>query len=348
MHIQSLAAAVVLAGSINLMAGCGGDTAAIRTYEVARETTPRKRMLAAMVRRGDTTWFFKLTGPDRAVTEEVDAFVEFIRNLEFDATGKPKWEAFKRGGWFDATGSPQRLATLRKAVDDGVLDFGVSSLPTRGDWQQYVLQNVNRWRRQLHLAPLSADELSDQVIRIALKRTVGAEAITVNIVESDKARDATETPAVESSPAPAAAAGSSAIRFDVPKNWRPTTNNAFSRYAFVVEDEATDSAAKITLTPLGAAAGRQLLANVNRWRQQLGMPPISEMELGQVTEPIKLLGVDGWLVDLVPDGEGRDGILGAVAVARGQAWFIKMAGESALLRKEKETFRQFVQSMRFE
>ena len=329
-----VAAAFVAAASLLALTGCGsGGSEAITTYKVAREIHPPKRMLAALVRRGDTTWFFKLTGDDRAVVEEVDTFVQFVRDLSFDALGKPKSDSLVRAGWIEATGSPQRLATLRKVVGDSVLDFSISSLPTRGDWNAYVLQNINRWRRQLSLPPLAPGELDKQIVRIRLKGADGLEALTVNFVESRR-----ETP-VRAAP--------SELQFEKPAGWKPTANDTFSRFAFTVEDEATDGAAKITVTPLGAAAGRQLLANVNRWRQSLGMPAIDESKLSEVTESIDMLGTKGWLVDLVPEGEGRDGILGAIAVAGDRAWFVKMSGESELLRRQKSVFTDFVKSLRF-
>ena len=331
-----------------LGAGCG-DRAVdqIQTYEVARDVRPRTRMLAAMVRRGETTWFFKLTGPEADVTAEMPAFTQRMRALAFNDRGEPVLEAWKAAGWIEATGNPQRLATFRKATDRGVLDLAVTSLPTGPDWDTYVRDNVNRWRRQLRLEPLASDQLDAHLMR--LKSPAGdGEMVLVNFVEASRETAQPPMMSPHASPSPARpSAQRPELAFDLPPGWKRTRNDTFSLYAFVVEDDELDAAARVTVTPLGAMAGRRLLANVNRWRAQLGMPPVDEAGLEKITRPVTILGAEGHLVELVPDGDGRDGILGAVAVAGGRAWFVKMMGTTELLRKEKPTFERFVRSLRW-
>jgi hypothetical protein len=54
----------------------------------------------------------------------------------------------------------------------------------------------------------------------------------------------------------------------------------------------------LTVTRLGRGGGG-LLANVNRWRKQLGLPAIGEVELEKQTEKIQVGGLEATLVDLI-------------------------------------------------
>jgi len=69
---------------------------AAQLYEQAGKTPNsdgETRILAAILRRGGTAWFFKMTGDDSLVTEQKPAFIEFLKSLSFSAataqTGLP-------------------------------------------------------------------------------------------------------------------------------------------------------------------------------------------------------------------------------------------------------------------
>ena len=42
-----------------------------------------KRLIAAMYSQGGRTWFFKMTGEDKAVEETKPAFLQFLKSLRF-------------------------------------------------------------------------------------------------------------------------------------------------------------------------------------------------------------------------------------------------------------------------
>jgi len=122
--------------------------------------TTEQQTIGLIVPVGDTGWFFKLTGDKTAVEPQHEAFLEFIGSIKFAAAdGKPSWKL--PAGWKELPGNQMRFATIQIAAEGKPLDLSVIPLPTTGgETQKYVLDNVNRWRGQLKLEPISAAELS--------------------------------------------------------------------------------------------------------------------------------------------------------------------------------------------
>jgi hypothetical protein len=84
-------------------------------------------------------------------------------------------------GWEQRPGSSPRFATLviPGEKDDKPLEVSVITLPWKSmDEAGQVLANVNRWRGQISLEPLAADDLDDNVQRVKL---ADGEAILVDL-----------------------------------------------------------------------------------------------------------------------------------------------------------------------
>jgi hypothetical protein len=138
------------------------------------------------------------------------------------------------------------------------------------------------------------------------------------------------------------------IDYRAPDGWQPDSDpSGMSVAAFGIS--AGDERARMTVTPLAGAAGG-LVQNVNRWRGQIGLPPVEPDGLGEIVRNIEVAGVEAQYVDLVgPDAPGgAQRILGVVAVAGSTTWFFKMTGSAELVGKQKEAFESFVRSVRFD
>jgi len=95
-----------------------------------------------------------------------------------------------------------------------------------------------------------------------------------------------------------------------------------------------------------------LMANINRWRAQIGMGPIAPDEIAGVTSDMDVNGTKATVVDLkadvVPTGKTQPPHMIVVTVPHaGNSWFFKMTGDVPLVDAQKETFLQFVKSVRF-
>lgn len=351
--------------TLALLASLGGcrPPDQIQQYQVARAGPPH-RMLGAIVPRGERGWFFKLTGANDVVGKEADKFTAFIESIHFGEgdDSDPTWNLPE--GWTQEAGEEMRFATIKIAADDQTLELTVIPLPmppTDG-----MLSNINRWRGQLGLAPVDDAGLAKESTTVQLADST---ATLVNLVgksgasapmsppfaggesgDADAARRAAHAAAGIEEPAGGAAQASapSAVTYEAPSDWE-RGQLVVSRSAFAVPREAAfivneDSrSAEITITALGAAAG-DVLPNVNRWRGQIGLEPVTKEQLAAETKKVDMNGVEGEYFRLIG---AEQAILGVIATHGGKAWFVKLQGDHDLAVKLQEQFETFVRSIKF-
>ena len=106
---------------------------------------------------------------------------------------------------------------------------------------------------------------------------------------------------------------------------------------------ARDGQAEITLMTFPGDVGG-LLANVNRWRGQSGLPPVDAAGLASATERVTVAGTPATLVEAVSDKNGSISVYHPVG---NQTWFYKITGPSTVVTAEKSAFMEFLQSIRF-
>ena len=107
--------------------------------------------------------------------------------------------------------------------------------------------------------------------------------------------------------------------------------------------------ADVSVIPLRGVAGGEL-DNVNRWRGQVGLGPISESELASHTKTVDIGGTAGRLFEIAgaASDAGPTNIITVTLVRDGTTWFFKMMGENSLVREEKDAFVRFLNSVRFD
>jgi hypothetical protein len=157
------------------------------------------RILGVIQHRGDATWFFKMTGNADLVEQQKPAFVEFLKSLKFPTTtpigaagempatlppghpaigdmntpaaasgpishdGQPNWQI--PVGWQEVSAG-QFLVAKFMLTGDGGAAAAVNVSMSAGDGGG-LTANVNRWRGQLGLAPLSDDDLNKSLTTVA-------------------------------------------------------------------------------------------------------------------------------------------------------------------------------------
>ncbi len=127
-------------------------------------------ILAAVLTLKTETWYFKFSGPVGVLRKTEGVFAEFLQSVRVvgsrksapapaPATPPNKANGIKvtpPEGWTPSEGSSMRAASFSVAGPDGTT-VDVSVVPIPGD-SGSVLDNVNRWRSQLKLAPLASAE----------------------------------------------------------------------------------------------------------------------------------------------------------------------------------------------
>ena len=139
------------------------------------------------------------------------------------------------------------------------------------------------------------------------------------------------------------------ITWNLPDDWRPMPGGSGMALAsFTAPGEA--GPAKVTVTVLSGQAGG-ILANINRWRGQVGLGPVHAIE----EQPMTGVRVDqspAGLIDLTSTQGTTAGVerMLVVLVPRQQdnrTWFFKMTGPNDTVARHKQAFIGFVQSVSF-
>ena len=133
----------------------------------------------------------------------------------------------------------------------------------------------------------------------------------------------------------------------VPAGWQEGELAQFLIARYVIKGSG-DATAMVNVSQL-AGDGGGLLANVNRWRKQLGVAPITEMDLAKLVT-IDASGARATLVEISgtdPRSGQPAGLVGVVLPLGGQTWFYKLTGDTGVVAAQKAALIQFVQSAKY-
>lgn len=327
------------------------------------------RMLAAILLYDDDGWFFKLTGPREPVGSQADSFRDFLASIRFANSGSiastPEWDLPE--GWTSSVAGETAaggFATIEVPNANGdSLKLTVSRLPT-SSWTEaeYKLANINRWRKQIGLPEMGRAHLTALTERI---ETADGEATLVDLTGTLSSTGGMPPFAGMSGGGNAPFAGGAAprrdpaanesvsMKYDRPEGWQDAPLSASRggitlNYAAAFKVGEPGRQVDITVSEFPATGNEMLRMNVNRWRQQVGLPPASDAGIADSLESISLANQEAKYIELVPESDGTDMILGAIAEAKGRTWFFKLIGDRATAERERQHFREFVQSARFE
>lgn len=148
---------------------------------------------------------------------------------------------------------------------------------------------------------------------------------------------------------PAVSTGRPTLKYATPKGWEEATPSEMRVASFKVKGEA-GKLADVGVFPLPGLAGSDL-DNVNRWRGQVGQPPITAEQLEQSAETVQIGGQPAklWVASGDNPGSGeKTRILAAIQRREGIAWFFKMTGDDGLVDQQKPAFLDFLKSVTFE
>lgn len=131
------------------------------------------------------------------------------------------------------------------------------------------------------------------------------------------------------------------LTFQAPKNWKAIDPGQISLARFEIERK--NRVASMAVTALAGQAGG-LAANINRWRAQIQLDPVTDDEALKAAQPIKVDGALGHAVHLTGPDES---ILAAAVTLADRTWFFRLKGPNNLVTEEKAAFQQFLKSVRF-
>jgi hypothetical protein len=287
-----------------------------------------------------------------------------------------QWELPK--GWEEKTGEKMRAGSFRIEGEDGKF-AEVRIIPLRGA-PDIEGQTVNMWRSELGLAEMPANEIKPSEVEAG-----GSKAHLYDLTSADqrflgkfKARTTAvilprqgtlwfikmsgeesivtreqepfrsflkslsfQEPEAAVAAAPEAAEPSTAD-WKIPAGWKtqPPGQMVLAAYQ-AAKDGAT---ADITVTAFPGDVGG-LLANVNRWRGQVGLAPLQAGDLAKEVKTIELAsGAKASVVDVSGTNprSGKAARLYGLIVPRGdKTWFYKMLGASDVVAAETGRLAEF-------
>lgn len=158
----------------------------------------------------------------------------------------------------------------------------------------------------------------------------------------------TDEPAVARTVAPAGSevdpppAPDGVLEWTLPPGW---TETAAGGMRFATLKPGSESGVDVSVVVLPGPAGGEL-ANVNRWRGQLGLGAMDEPSLLAARKAIRSKAGPVSLYDFTSDGEKKSRLVAGLAVLGGSTWFVKMVGDAVPVGAARPDFIHLLESLR--
>ena len=138
--------------------------------------------------------------------------------------------------------------------------------------------------------------------------------------------------------------GSEQLTWTAPAAWVAKAPGAMRKGSYTIRNEAGDADLSITAFP-GDTGG--LLANLNRWRGQIGLAALAAAELEANLDHLDANGLHFEIVDFAGTANGAPTrIVGAVLSRPRETWFFKLMGPDTAVAGEKTAFVTFLQTIK--
>lgn len=310
------------------------------------------------------------------------------------ATAQPAIHWQKPATWQEQTGKSMRIGSFLIGESNGVkTEMAITTFPgdVGGDFA-----NVNRWRGQIQLSPITEAELPAIITQLDLPagkfqlidiisaepliegkfkarilgawlkqpdrtwffkitgdaETVGAQRETLvaflRTVEFSASVAPTEPSntnnlppqAMASMPVPPPPASDNSLTWTAPSTWTPKPLGQMRKGSYAVASDSGEADLSITML---SAASNPLLENINRWRRQIALTPLTEADLPAQSAAITNGDLQFTVIDFV---SGSSRVLGAILYRGNEAWFFKLNGPDAIVAGQKPAFLEFLKTVK--
>lgn len=138
-------------------------------------------------------------------------------------------------------------------------------------------------------------------------------------------------------------ASGDALVWQAPAGWTQKPAGAMRKASYSVPGDAGESDLSVTAFP-GDVGGE--LANVNRWRGQIALPPLAPEDLDGAVTRVDQGALKITLVELSSKGDPNNkAILGAIVPLGGATWFFKLSGPGTSVKAAKPAFLDFLRTV---
>lgn len=272
-------------------------------------------------------------------------------------------------GWNELTPTSMRAANFRPGASAEAECYLTLLAGDAGG----LAANVNRWRGQLGLAAERADVLAAlprvpflgaqgqlvefsgtwrgmdgkasrtewSLLGVLLVDPRGSAFLKMTgpraVIEQERANFLALAESFHDGEAPPGASANDGMAYELPTGWTRAPDRQSRAFGFYVDDEHDD--VQCYVTRLGGDAGGAL-ANVNRWRNQIGLEAIDGDELARAPA-VRFAGRDAILIEA--DGP-KASLLGALACGPAGSVFVKLVGPPERVHRQRSAFLSFCES----
>lgn len=142
---------------------------------------------------------------------------------------------------------------------------------------------------------------------------------------------------------PVPTASGAELSWDAPSSWIPQAPGAMRKAGYKIT-AADGGSAELTVTAFPGDVGGDL-ANVNRWRNQLQLGPISAAEL---STSVQTVSTGAFEMKLIEINGGAQSTFAAWVMHDGSSWFFKLTGTTAAVSGEQAAFLEFLKTIKAE
>jgi len=131
------------------------------------------------------------------------------------------------------------------------------------------------------------------------------------------------------------------MHWTLPKGWTEERTGGM-RYATLKAPVQGKADGSVVVLP-GPAGGE--LQNVNRWRGQIGLPPIDDAALAAARKVMASKAGKISFYDFTSEGHTKSRLLAGLLEAGGQTWFVKLTGDEAAVTAARPDFMKILESL---
>jgi len=133
----------------------------------------------------------------------------------------------------------------------------------------------------------------------------------------------------------------------LPAGWKEVPATEFLLAKYVIQGNG-DAKADVSVSSLSGTGGG-VVANIIRWRGQLGLPALSEDELSKQVRTLEMPGGQASVVDMTGTDKARKAarMIGVILPGADQTWFYKLMGDPQIVEQQKDAFTKFIQTAKF-
>lgn len=377
---------LVLVSVCFAISGCDSEPE-IRVYEVAKKQSNTQaapaRILAAIIPLKKSVYYVKATEAPSRFTTTFDELKSVVEKLTFSANDEPQWTLPE--GWDQLPGSGISIATLQVSKISPPIRFAVTVLGgPESNWDNYLEENVNRWRGQLGLENVGLKEQRESMTEIKRDGApVPAYIVDITGSRSTDAPSGMRAPFLESmgmaptsdannpslstlpedsplgnaggSAVPGAASASaeptpSPLKYQAPSNWTFRGAGSFRLATFEIEKDGEKG--EVTVS----SARNNLAENAAMWQTQVDPEATEEIRQASIAqslsevESVKFEKGDGQLI-LFRKGTEDDSAAILIAVipteSPEESLFVKLKGNLKLAKSERQSLIDFATSIRW-